>query len=79
MKSAFQCHIFRETFIMVASGLAINYPLGVFLTWLFLDHYLITNPVILATLMTFSFTLVAFIRVYSVRYYSEKRKLKKTK
>ncbi len=59
--------ILRETLIMVLTGLIINYPVGIFLTWLFLDVFKWTSSFLLATANTIAFSVIAVIRVYYLR------------
>lgn len=59
--------ILKETLIMVLTGLIINYPVGIFLTWLFLDVFMWTSPFLIATANTISFSVIAVIRVYYLR------------
>ncbi len=49
---------------MVLTGLIINYPVGIFLTWLFLDVFMWTSSFLLATANTIAFSVIAVIRVY---------------
>jgi len=68
--------IFKETLVIVFSGLAINYPIGILMAWFLLGYMDITDPITYATVSTVGFTFVAMIRVYTVRYYSEQNKSK---
>lgn len=77
MKKYYDREILRETLIIIGTGTIINYPIGILFAWIIIDVWDITNPVTFATLSTIGFFIVAFIRVYVVRYLSEQRKLKK--
>lgn len=76
MKKFYDKEILRETLIIIGTGTIINYPIGILFAWIIMDVWEITNPVTFATLSTIGFFIVAFIRVYAVRYLSEQRKLK---
>ena len=52
---------------MVLTGLIINYPVGIFLTWLFLDVFMWNNAFLLATANTIAFSVIAVIRVYYLK------------
>lgn len=62
----------KETATTVGTGLLINYPLNLFLLWLFIDHFNITDPILLGTLVTLLMTFVAYTRIYLIRRYYEK-------
>lgn len=70
----FRKDIFKETCVIVFTGLALNYPINILVTWLLLDIFHLTSPIIIATLASAIFTVVAIGRVYSVRYYHETKK-----
>lgn len=77
MKKYYDKEILRETLIIISTGTIINYPIGILFAWIIIDVWNITDPVTFATLSTMGFFIVAFCRVYVVRYLSEQRKLKK--
>ena len=77
MKRFYDKEILRETLIIIGTGTIINYPIGILFAWIIIDVWDITDPVKFATLSTIGFFIVAFIRVYVVRYLSEQRKLKR--
>ena len=68
-----------ETTLLVVSGLVINYPLSILVTWLLISVFDINNPLIFATLQTVIFTVVSWIRIYTIRYKMEKRNSVKQK
>lgn len=67
-------NIAKETTILVFSGLIINYPLSIAVTWMLLSVFSITNPLIFATMQTFIFTIVSWIRIYVIRSKVERKK-----
>lgn len=67
-------NIAKETTILVFSGLVINYPLSIGVTWMLLSVLDITNPLIFATIQTFIFTIVSWTRIYIIRSKVEKKK-----
>jgi len=69
--------IARETLIHVSLGTVVNYPLNIFYTWLALDVWGVTNPLVLSTILTVGISFVAFTRIYIVRSLTEKRKAKR--
>ena len=79
MKKYYDKEIMRETLIIVGTGTLINYPIGILFAWVIIGLWGITDPVDFATLSTIGFFIVAFVRVYVVRYLSELRKLKQSK
>ena len=60
---------FRESVIVVMMGMVINFPLQTFLLWLTIDNWSWTNTIkISISIFTQTvLTLVALIRVYSIR------------
>lgn len=68
--------IARETSIHVGLGTLINYPLNIFYTWLALDIWGVTDPLILSTILTVGISFVAFTRIYIVRTLTERSKEK---
>ena len=68
--------VFKETLVIVFSGLVLNYPLNIVVIWLLVDLFSLTNAILIATLSSIIFTIVSIIRVYFVRLKMEKRKLK---
>jgi hypothetical protein len=66
--------IFKETCVIVFTGLIINYPLSILITWLLISVFDITHPLAFATLSTFIFTVVALCRVYIIRINQESSK-----
>lgn len=69
--------IARETSIHVGLGTLINYPLNIFYTWLALDIWGVTDPLLLSTILTAGISFVAFTRIYIVRSLTERRKAKR--
>lgn len=59
--------IAKETTVLVLSGLAINYPLSIIVTWLLISALSVTSPLIFATAQTIIFTVVSWIRIYYIR------------
>lgn len=65
--------IVKESGLIVLTGTAINYPLSLFLLWLFLDVFDMRSVFWIGTLSTLVMTLVAFIRVYYIRSHYESK------
>ena len=61
--------IHKETATTVGTGLIINYPLNVFLLFLFIDVFAWSNTFLIGTVVTGIITLVAYTRVYIIRNY----------
>ena len=59
----------KETATVIGTGLLINYPLNIFLLFLFIDIFNISDAFVLGTLITGVFTIVSYARVYLVRKY----------
>ena len=70
----FDKSVLKETFVTVFSGLAVNYPLSLFIMWLLIDVLDITSSGAIATISTVIFTVVALVRVYYVRIHFENKK-----
>ena len=62
----------KETTMVVFTGLLINYPVNLFLLWLFISVMDIKEPLTLSILISFFLTIVAYIRVFIVRSYYDK-------
>ncbi len=58
---------FRESVIVVIMGMIINFPLQTFLLWLTIDNWSWTNTLSISIFTQTILTLVALIRVYSIR------------
>ena len=58
---------FRESIIVVMMGLVINFPLQTFLLWLTIDNWSWTNTLLISIFTQIILTLVALVRVYSIR------------
>ena len=58
---------FRESIIDVMMGLIINFPLQTFLLWLTIDNWSWTNTLLISIFTQAILTLVALVRVYSIR------------
>ena len=58
---------FRESIIVVIMGLVINFPLQTFLLWLTIDNWSLTNTILISIFTQTILTLVALVRVYSIR------------
>ena len=65
--------IHQQTSATVFSGLLINYPLNLVLLWFILKWLEITNPFVVGTMITFFMTIFAYIRVYVILRWFEKR------
>jgi len=59
--------IHKETATTVGTGLLINYPLNLFLLFVCIDLWGMTNTFYIGTLITALMTFVAYVRVYSIR------------
>jgi len=68
-----QKELAEETLINVGSSLAVNYPLSVLVTWIIMSAFGVTNPVIIATVVSIVLTLVGLARVYYIRYRFQSR------
>jgi hypothetical protein len=58
---------FRESVIVVMMGLIINFPLQTFLLWLTIDSWSWTNTLTISIFTQAILTVVALVRVYSIR------------
>ena len=58
---------FRESIIVVMMGLVINFPLQTFLLWLTIDNWSWTNTLLISIFTQIILTLVALVRVFSIR------------
>ena len=58
---------FRESIIVVMMGLVINFPLQTFLLWLTIDNWSWTNTLLISIFTQVILTMVALVRVYSIR------------
>jgi len=65
--------IHKETSFQIATGLAINYPLNLFLLYIYIERFGITEPVMLGTLVTLVMTIVAYTRIFLIRSYFSKK------
>ena len=57
----------REAIIVVLMGAAINFPLQTFLLWLTIDNWHWSNPHMISHFVQAILTLVALVRVFSIR------------
>jgi len=67
-------HVFRESLVIVLTGTLVNYPLSLFFLWLLMDIVEMDSVFWIGTYSTLGMTVVAFIRVYWIRSWYEKRK-----
>jgi hypothetical protein len=58
---------FRESVIVVMMGMVINFPLQTFLLWLTIDSWSWTNTVSISLFTQTIITIVALVRVFSIR------------
>ena len=58
---------FRESIIIVMMGMVINFPLQTFLLWLTIDSWSWTNTLLISIFTQTIITLVALVRVFSIR------------
>jgi hypothetical protein len=58
---------FRESVIVVMMGLIINFPLQTFLLWLTINSWSWTNTLAISIFTQAILTVVALVRVYSIR------------
>ena len=58
---------FRESVIVVMMGMVINFPLQTFLLWLTIDNWSWTNTLSISIFIQTIITLVALVRVFSIR------------
>ena len=58
---------FREAVIVVLMGAVINFPLQTFLLWLTIDTWQWSNPLTISLFTQSILTLVALVRVFSIR------------
>jgi predicted neutral ceramidase superfamily lipid hydrolase len=69
--------IAKETLVHILTGTIINYPLNIFFLYVIIEQWEITDPFWISNIVTVWFSIVAFIRIYTVRVLAEKRKLNK--
>ena len=62
---------FKETLVTVFTGLVINWPISIVLLYLFID-VLALPTIIVSILLTASFTIIATIRVFTIRMWFSK-------
>jgi len=65
--------IHKETATQIATGLVINYPLNLFLLYVYIERFNITDPIILGTMVTLVMTVVAYTRIFLLRSYFSKK------
>ena len=58
---------FRESIIVVMMWMVINFPLQTFLLWLTIDSWSWTNTLSISLFTQTVITIVALVRVYSIR------------
>jgi|TARA_B110000438_G_scaffold254229_1_gene260336 hypothetical protein len=58
---------FRESVIVVMMGMVINFPLQTFLLWLTIGSWGWTNTLLISIFTQSVLTVVALVRVYSIR------------
>jgi len=63
----------KETFTTVFTGLLINYPLNLIGLWVCIDILGMTSALYIGTSITAFMTIVAYVRVYTIRRYFGKR------
>jgi len=63
----------RETSWIVFSGTVINYPLQLACLWVIIEHWDITSAFLIGTYTTLMMTVFAWLRVYIVRDYHDKK------
>jgi len=57
---------FKETLVTVFTGLVINWPISIVLLYLFID-VLALSTFTVSILLTVAFTVIAIIRVFTIR------------
>ena len=57
----------RESIIIVVMGAVINFPLQTFLLWLTIDNWQWSDPLKISIFIQIIITVVALIRVYTIR------------
>lgn len=57
---------FKETLVTVFTGLVINWPISIVLLYLFID-VLALSTFTVSILLTVAFTIIAIIRVFTIR------------
>ena len=57
----------RESIIIVIMGAVINFPLQTYLLWLTIDNWQWSNPLKISIFIQIIITVVALIRVYTIR------------
>ena len=57
----------REAVIVVMMGAVINFPLQTYLLWLTIDNWQWSNPLTISLFTQTILTLVALVRVFSIR------------
>ena len=57
----------RESIIIVLMGAVINFPLQTYLLWLTIDNWQWSDPLKISMFIQLIITVVALLRVYSIR------------
>ena len=57
----------RESIIIVVMGAVINFPLQTYLLWLTIDNWQWSDPLKISIFIQIIITVVALIRVYTIR------------
>ena len=65
--------VLQESLVNVLTGALVNYPLSMFFLWLFMDKLNMQDVFWIATYSTLCMTVIAFIRVYWIRSWYERR------
>ena len=64
----------KETFTTVFTGLLVNYPLNLLGLFICIDLWGMTNTLHIGTTVTAWMTVVAYVRVYTIRRYFGRKK-----
>ena len=59
--------VIRESLVIVLTGLAINYPLGLFFLWFLMGVLEMESIFWISTLSSLGMTIIAFLRVWWIR------------
>ena len=65
--------IHKEVATQVSTGLAINYPLNLTLLYILIELYGVTNPLVIGTTITLIMTVIAYIRIFTIRTYFSRK------
>ena len=74
MMGTINTRVLKETLWIVGTGLVVNYPISVLTAWVLIDLMAVSSAFWIATNTTVVLTVVALVRVYTIRTISERVK-----